>query len=231
MRRLRRDLSLLVEPTREMRREITGMILGAIARDYRSSNKRQSIDALIAEGLIDEVRARPGAAVPSVEIVLGSLVLELPPGAWQNARVRGLTWEDVISFSPPVVWRGMRRIGEDLGLVRATLSGLWGDRRGTTSPHEAGVGVDLVRLQPAEGPPLEMYVRSPHRGVMALPPLVNELHAWARENTPTVTQVLSPWWIWSDRTGVEDGPNLGHNRRARTHLNHLHVTFSAAGPQ
>ena len=223
MTKLRRDVSLLVEPTRAMQRQIADISRDTVAQLFRDRHQRLSADELLAGGFIDSIEVDPtNDPTPMVDIELGDMVVVLPPSAWQNARARGLDHLDVLSFTPAEVWQQLRSLGETLGLSELTLSGLWGDRSSGRSPHRAGRGVDLSA---AVGPGGRLSFRTEQSGSRRDPPaMIEALLTWARLRPEQVTQVLCPWWIWT-ADGV-DRANTSSNARERGHLDHLHLTIA-----
>jgi hypothetical protein len=149
--------------------------------------------------------------------------IHFPASAWQNARDAGLTFEQSLAKLGGHGWIVLRTLVDELGLSDVYVSSLY--RATGTGPHVEGRGIDLGYLQ-RPGAPL-VLLRRDANGEPALEP---ELARRTREilvRSPSVTQVLTPWWI---RTKTRDGPNDGTTDLDVEHRTHLHVTTAAGQP-
>lgn len=156
------------------------------------------------------------------ESSVGSTRLIFPASSWENARSAGLAFEDSLAQLTDSAWSTIGEIAQ-LGLSDVYFSSLY-RATGGTGPHTKGRGIDLGYVQRSGDAALTLLKRD-DAGEPEQEPALAQVVRNALVQSPHVTQVLSPWWMFSK--GSYNRANDGMSDLDVEHFTHMHVTTAA----
>lgn len=155
--------------------------------------------------------------------------IKFPADSWQLARSAGYTFVEVLNNTKDktfelLIWILMFDFDEsshNYFITDIVLSSLWRPPTGSTSPHEDGRGLVIIKIESSVGDEIICHETTPTE-----PSYFTKLRTYAMD-AGKITQYFSPWKMYYYDAGgkLVDEVNKKITTNEKIHLTHVHFTI------